>query len=60
MIIYAAEYCPDCYESAFGIISLHLSKEKAEAARDKHLKEEAIHPGFDIEAWRVTEYEVLP
>jgi len=66
MIVYAAEYNHCIYESEFGVLSLHQSKEGAEKVVEKHRKKELRHwkkIGYNdvpsYQEWRVREIEVL-
>ena len=67
MKVFAAEHCPCIYESLFGVISLHTTREEADVAMWGHevnaQAEEMEFMGEDWtpcedEAWRVTEYEI--
>ena len=63
--IYAAEYCPCCHESSYGILSLHWTHEGATEAIVEHeaeqlaiWKEMGYNEVPNYELWRVYEYEV--
>lgn len=61
MIIYSAEYCENIYESSFGVISLHKTKQGAYFAMRKHkLKTWDEDQGvlWCIMKWSIREYNV--
>lgn len=65
MKVYAAEYNPIIFESSYGIISLHQTREGAEKAMEHHKKQTAKEwrrTGYDgvrdYEKWQVREIEV--
>ena len=63
MKVFAAMHNPCTYESSFGVLSLHMSKEGAQAAVDKQKrKEEKSHKGKlpDWVQFKVEEMKVLP
>lgn len=73
MKVFEALYNPMTWESSFGTISVHLSKEGAEKAIAFHKKEKMdewneLYPNKEdepfefgeFEAWDVNEVEVLP
>jgi len=58
LIVYAFEFCPNIYESAFGVISLHQTREGAEKAMEEYKNT----PGWE-ESYQdatVISIEVLP
>lgn len=66
MKIYAAEYNPIIFESSYGTISLHKTREGAEKAIEQHKNatiKEWKKSGFDgvrdYEKWQVRELKVL-
>lgn len=64
--VWAAEYNPCCYESLFGIISLHLTRATARTAVKEHKKriaKEEKEMGSKIQTWqlwRVKKIQVFP
>lgn len=68
MKIYAAMYCPCKYESTFGIISIHKSRNKAMTAMKEHKEKEKEHhlkivgnirTFGEFREWKVQEFELL-
>jgi len=71
MKVYAAQHCSCIYESAYCTLSLHLSEQGAKKAirnsRRRCLREfrsyrekEDKTKIEDLQAWGISEYEVLP
>lgn len=71
-IVFECLHCPCIYESAYATISIHKSREGAEAAMDAHrakLKDEhdllyegleSVHPYDFAMDWKVNETPLLP
>ena len=62
--VFVAKYNSCVYESAFGVISIHKTREGAEKALEAHKRETlelmAQEEPEDWEVWKVTEEEILP
>lgn len=63
MKVFAAMYNPCAHESSFGVLSLHLSEEGAQAAVDKQKRKEEKSYKGKLPEWvqfKVEEMKVLP
>ena len=61
MKVYAAMYCPCIHESAFTVLSLHMTREGAVEAVEKHKrKERRAQKIYPYVAYDTQEMEVKP
>lgn len=69
MKVYVAEWCPCVYESAYGVMSIHETRDGAESAlqeklkqkeaKEKDMRNHGYHDYEEHSAGRIVEIEVL-